>query len=387
MKTSAFILFLSIVLTVYGLVNTYIFIRGWQAIPAVTPWKIIYAVSFWLLVSAFVAARILERVHPGGITTFVTWVGSFWLAFMLYFFLAVVLLDLARLANHLFGLFPASFYIDYPRTKLLTLFLITGGVSLAVIGGYINARTVRIRKVEVEIPKAVPSLQTLNIVMASDIHMGTLIARNKTEKLVNRINSLDPDIVLFAGDIVDEDLAPVIKYNLGASLTRIRSKLGVYGITGNHEYIGGTEPAVRYLEEHGIRMLRDTAVLIGDAFWLVGREDRDRPRFSGKPRRELEDLMKTVDTKRPVILMDHQPFELQRAVRAGIDLQLSGHTHHGQVWPFNHITSAIYEISTGYGKFGETHFYVSSGYGTWGPPIRLGNRPEIVQIIVRFLPS
>ena len=164
----------------------------------------------------------------------------------------------------------------------------------------------------------------------------------------------------------------------------LKSKYGFYGITGKHEYIGGVEPAVRYLTEHGITMLRDTAILVDGQFYIVGRDDRDKPRFTGKERKSLDDVMKGVDTSYPVILMDHQPFNLANSTRLGVDLQLSGHTHHGQIWPFNYITRAIYEISTGYRQIGNTHFYVSSGFGSWGPPIRLGNRPEIVVITLKF---
>jgi predicted MPP superfamily phosphohydrolase len=131
-------------------------------------------------------------------------------------------------------------------------------------------------------------------------------------------------------------------------------------------------------------VLRDTAILVDNRFYLVGREDRDRSRFIGKPRKELDELMQTVNLSLPVIMMDHQPFNLGRVAKLGIDLQLSGHTHHGQMWPFNHITTAIYELSRGYKMIGNTHFYVSTGFGTWGPPVRLGNRPEIVQIILKF---
>jgi predicted MPP superfamily phosphohydrolase len=168
-------------------------------------------------------------------------------------------------------------------------------------------------------------------------------------------------------------------------LSRIKSRFGVYAITGNHEYIGGVGPAVRYLEDHGVMVLRDTAIMINGQFFLAGRDDRDKPRFTGKPRKELEEVMTTVDTSYPVILMDHQPFNLGNHAKMGIDLQLSGHTHHGQLWPINYITEAIYEVSWGYKKIGNTHFYVSSGYGTWGPPLRLGNRPEIVKINLRMI--
>ena len=130
--------------------------------------------------------------------------------------------------------------------------------------------------------------------------------------------------------------------------------------------------------------MRDTSLLIDQRFYLVGRDDRDKSRFTGKKRKELGELMQHVDLSRPVILMDHQPFNLEKARELGVDLQVSGHTHHGQLWPFNYITNAIYELSYGYKQIGQTHFYVSTGFGTWGPPVRLGNRPEIVQIKLIF---
>jgi hypothetical protein len=183
---------------------------------------------------------------------------------------------------------------------------------------------------------------------------------------------------------VDEDIQPVIRQNLGETLRQIKSKYGIYGITGNHEYIGGVEPACKYLIEHGVTMLRDSSVQIAGAFTLVGREDISIRQFDGKNRKPLGDLMKDVNTSLPVILMDHQPFRLDDAVDHGADLQVSGHTHHGQLWPFNYISQAVYELSWGYKKKGHTHFYVSCGVGTWGPPMRTGNRPEVVNLKLKF---
>ena len=384
MKSGAFIVFFTIVLVIYGLVNSYIFVKGLHAIPPGSIWRPWYVAGFWFLASTFITARILERLYPCGFAGVITWIGSFWLAFMLYFILIALVIDLAKLINHFTNIFPRAIYVDYEKTKLISLFISIGLVALAVVAGFINARNPRIKKLELHIAKTVAGEKSLNIVMASDIHLGTLIAKRKANRLVTTINSLHPDLVLFAGDVVDEDLAPVIKNNLGANLGGIKSKFGVFAITGNHEYIGGAEAAVKYLGEHGITMLRDTAVLVDGRFWVVGRDDRDKSRFTGKKRRELADIMQQVDRSYPVMMMDHQPFNLEQAVEQGVDLQLSGHTHHGQLWPFNYITSAMYEISCGYKQTGMTHFYVSTGFGTWGPPVRLGNRPEIVQIKLKF---
>jgi len=204
------------------------------------------------------------------------------------------------------------------------------------------------------------------------------------KQIVDRINSLKPDIILLPGDVVDEDIAPVIKQNCGEYLRLLQAKYGVFAVTGNHEYIGGVEPAVKYLEEHGVNVLRDRSMLIDNSFYIAGREDRASRGFAGIVRKPLGTILAGINNELPVILMDHQPAKLNEAEENGIDLQLSGHTHHGQLWPFNFITKKIYEVSMGYKKKGRTHYYVSCGVGTWGPPIRTGNHPEIIEITLGF---
>jgi len=378
------ILFVTIVVTIYTLVNFYIFIRGLQAIPQGSAIRIWYVVGFWIVAASFVAARILERTWPGHITECVTWTGNFWLAFLLFFVLIALLLDITRLMNHFFHFLPAFIYADYAKTKLIVLLASIAYTLIMVTAGYINARNPRVKELSLKIDKPGHGLKSLTISMASDIHLGTIIRKAKAKELVRMLNEPKPDLILLAGDVVDEDLAPVIKDNIGEALCKLKARLGVYAITGNHEYIGGAGPAVDYLEKHCIRMLRDTVVLVNSQFYIAGRDDRDKPRFTGKPRKELEDVLKGVDPSYPLILMDHQPFSLATAAGLGVDLQLSGHTHHGQIWPFNYITRAIYELSWGYKKINNTHFYVSSGFGTWGPPVRLGNRPEVVIIHLTF---
>jgi predicted MPP superfamily phosphohydrolase len=303
---------------------------------------------------------------------------------MLYFLLIVLFIDFTRLLNHIFHLFPQVFYADWRKTKLIVFFSSVSLVFVLILGGYISTLFPRIRTLDLDILKTVKGSRDLHIVMASDIHLGTIIGKNRAACLVNKINSLNPDIIILDGDIVDEDLAPVIRQNLGESLKTLKAKLGVWAITGNHEYIGGVIPAVDYLVAHGIKFIRDSSVLIDNRFYLVGREDRDKLRFTGQPRKSLEEVMRDVDHSCPIILLDHQPFNLSNAAAQGADLQLSGHTHHGQLFPLNLITNAIYELSYGYKKIGQTHFYVSSGFGSWGPPVRIGTRPEIVDIMLHF---
>jgi uncharacterized protein len=379
-----FIIFFSIFFLLYGMINFYIFLRGWQAFPSDSPLRTPFALVFWAVAMSFIAGRFLERVAITPFSTAVVWVGSFWFAALAYFTLSLLIIDLLRLINYTVPLFPSFVTANIARTKAVVAIGLTSAVALAIVIGFFNARTPRIRVLELNIPKQVDSIRTLDIAVASDIHLGTIIGRKRLDTIVGKINSIHADLVLFPGDIVDEDLAPVINQNLGEVLRTIKAKYGVYAVTGNHEYIGGVEEAYKYLTDHGITVLRDEVVTVNGGIVLVGREDRSISQFNGKKRKPLADLMSGVDKRYPVIVMDHQPFGLNEAVQQGADLQLSGHTHHGQLWPFNAITNAIYEVSWGYKKKDQTHFYVSSGVGTWGPPVRLGNTPEIIHLRITF---
>jgi predicted MPP superfamily phosphohydrolase len=302
---------------------------------------------------------------------------------MVYYLLFTILIDLVRLLNVFTHFLPPQFYTV--KYEMMFFLIINALVFVITLGGYLNARSPVIRKLSLDINKKAGGLKSLKIAAASDIHLGTIIARRSLERIVKKINSIKPDIVMLPGDVVDEDIGPVIKRNLGEFLRNIKSKYGTYAITGNHEYIGGAEAACKYLEEHGITELRDSHIKIADSFYIIGREDRASKGFAGKLRKPLADLVEGMDADLPLILMDHQPVRLEEAEKYGIDLQLSGHTHHGQLWPFNFITKKIYEVSMGYKKKGNTHYYVSSGAGSWGPPIRTGNRPEILEIDLNFI--
>jgi predicted MPP superfamily phosphohydrolase len=380
-----FMVFFSVVITIYGLINAHIFLRAWEVIPADASWRLAFVLLFWLLAASFVAGRMLERVAPAWLSTPVVWIGSFWLALMAYLYCSVLALDIIRFVDHLVPFLPSILRADPATTRRITAEIVLGAALLAVVIGHLNARSPRIRTIELTIAKrsAVPAM---TVVVASDIHLGTLVCRKFFDRIVGQINTADADLVLLAGDIVDEDVEPVVRQDLGESIRRIRSRLGVYGITGNHEYIGGAEPACAYLQTHGIRMLRDATAAIDDAVVLVGREDLSAKRFGGKGRKPLAELMENVDRSLPIILMDHQPMHLQEAVDNGVDLQVSGHTHHGQLWPFQYITKKVYEVSWGYKRKENTHVYVSCGVGTWGPPVRTNNRPEIVVFKLRFAP-
>lgn len=384
MKFWNFLIFISIVVLVYGSVNYYIFIRGLQAIPKDSSFRSYYIILFIIIALCFWAGRISENFISNGFTDTLVWIGSFWLAFILYFFLFIVVLDLVRLGNHFFNFYPDFITNNYEKVKFITGTAVTTIVVIIVIAGHINFLNPRIHKFEINIPKQKSQLDKLNIAVAADLHLGTIVGKSRLDDFVKKINSLNADIVLLPGDIFDEDIGPIIKKNLGDDLIKLRAKYGVYGVTGNHEYIGGAAEAVKYLEEHGIKMIRDSAVLIDSSFYVAGREDKSMSQFSNNTRKELSEIINKLDKDYPIILLDHQPFNLHLARENGVDLQLSGHTHHGQLWPLNYITGMVYELSWGYKKKGSTHYYVTSGFAGWGPPVRTGSDTEVVNIIVNF---
>jgi predicted MPP superfamily phosphohydrolase len=382
MRNIQFLIFFSIVISVYSLLSYYIYSKGIQAFPPGAAGRSWFRGLFIFLTASYVVARVMERVYLSVMSDVFTWIGSFWLAAFFYFLLIAMAIDLVRLVNAIIPFIPDAWKtLQFKQTALM----ISGAVvSVLLLAGFINALSPRLKTIDININKEIAGPKELKIAFVSDIHMGTLVGPRRTKKIVDRLNALGPDLILLGGDIVDEDLGPVIRGNLGASLTQLKAPLGVIGITGNHEYIGGAVEAVRYLEEHGITMIRDTFMVLRDEVYLVGREDRDKPRFAGKNRKAVEEVIAGVDLNKPVIMLDHQPFDLDDKEKAGIDLTLSGHTHHGQIWPLNYLTKAIYEVSWGYKQKGKMHVYVSSGVGGWGPPVRLGNRPEIVLLKLKF---
>lgn len=381
MRAVSFLIFFSIVLLVYSSVNYYVYTRGLMVFscnPALKKW---YTVIFWTVVSSFLVGMFWERTASSIVSEWVYRVGAFWLAFMFYFLMALLLIDLVRIADHFFHFLP----IFTPTGKLRLGYSVIGAVTLVVLGGYINALTTRVKEIPLTIHKSVIGNREMKILMASDIHLGALIGERQEQKLVRIINDQKPDLVLLCGDLVDGDIGPVLRKKLGRHIQEIRTPLGVYAITGNHEYIGGIRKTLPYLQSINIQVLRDEVVQLSNGIQLVGRDDRDSRRMGeGSNLKELKVLTRELDHSKPIIVMNHQPFNLQEAVDAGADLHLSGHTHHGQMWPFSYITEAIFELSWGLKQKGNTIFYVSSGFGSWGPPVRIGNRPEVVLFKIKF---
>ncbi len=384
MKAATFIIFLSVILVTYGSVHLYIYNRAMQSLSSLSSHKGLFILVLLFLFLSLIVGKIVERVSPSAFTDVLTWIGSFWMAIVLFVFLSLVIIDLFRLINWIVPYFPSFMVSNIVKTKFVMANIVIISSFSLVLGGYINLMTPKIKNFELTVDKKAGNLSELNIVAVTDIHLSTVFNKKRVAKLVDRINELEPDIVLFGGDVIEDNLATVKKHKLLEYFNGVKSKYGVYSITGNHEYIGGAFKDWDYYEDNNIKLVRDEAIKIDECFYIVGREDYQMGNFVNKRRKELVELVEGLDTELPIILLDHQPYKLEEAKNNGVDLQISGHTHNGQIWPFNYITGAIFEEDWGYLKKDNTHYYISCGYGTSGPPIRTGNRPEIINIKLKF---
>ena len=377
--------FLVIALSVYGLVNFYIARRGWQFLTICPAVRWLFLSAFILLVLSYPIGRVL--LARGGIDLagpFIK-IGSLHLALMLHLFMGVLLVDLVRLADALFRFLPAALLGSGGRAGPVLFALVFGAAVLTIAAGAINAAHPKVTGLEIRIDKKAGELERLTVVMASDLHLGTIIGPKRLGKLVDRINALDPDIVLFPGDLVDESVTDDQEARMSSVMLRLRAPLGVFAVPGNHEFYSGLERNLACLRACGIRVLEDEAAEVAGSFVLIGRRDPSVLK-RGEARVGIREIMtrEKVDESLPLILLDHQPLRLEEAEAAGIDLQLSGHTHAGQLFPLNIINQRVWELHRGYLRKGKTHYYVTPGLGTWGPPVRTGSRPEIVRIVLVF---
>ena len=254
-------------------------------------------------------------------------------------------------------------------------------VFILVGFGIWNAQNQVVTNYEVNINKDAGEITSLNVVMISDVHMGITIKENGVNKMVNSINELNPDIVLFCGDIFDENTPTKLKEYSREAFKNIKSKYGVYDITGNHEYSAGDlSETISYFEDANIKFLQDESIKIADSFYIVGRNDPANKRVTGQEVKPLSDILKDVDKSLPIIVLNHRPENLEEAETENVDLQLSGHTHNGQIFPGNLVTNYLNEKDYGHLIKDNFNLIVSSGYGTWGPPMRIGSKSEIVNI-------
>ncbi|MGG1514705.1 metallophosphoesterase [Paenibacillus oryzisoli] len=371
--------FIIVIAITIGL-NAYI---GWHVHALLSYWfgedfpSLLYWIVFWIVALSYIIAAFGGRVLPKGITQPLKIIGAYWFAFMEYGLLLLLVTDVAIGICRLASVSPQSYIPVLGWVNLAAM-------ALILARGTYNARTPVVRRYDLTIPKEAGEWKELRIAVASDLHLGLTVGNRHLRKLVSGVNAMKPDLIVLPGDVIDDSIHPFIRNRMGETMRGLQAPLGVYAVLGNHEYIGGHIQAyVEQMEQIGVRVLMDEVVHLAERLYLVGRKDKAAEQFAGG-RKPLASLMADVDLTQPVIVLDHQPYHLDKAAEAGADVMLSGHTHRGQMAPNHLITRRLFELDWGYLRKGNLHAIVSSGFGTWGPPIRFGSRSEWIALTLHF---
>jgi uncharacterized protein len=380
-----FFVFIAVALGLLGGIHYYLWTRlvrdpRWKA-----PWGSVGGTLLALLFLSVPVSLILGRGH-GDLRHGLAWTGYVWLGVMFLLLAVSVSTDLVRLAAAIGRRVAAVPPFDPQRRTLLARLtaaatgLLGGGLAAAAI--YSARKPVEVRRVRVALDRLPPEQDGFRIVQLTDVHVGPTIGRAFVEQIVASANALEPDLIAITGDLVDggvPELASAIE-----PLGELRARHGVYFVTGNHEYFSGADPWLNELNRLGIRVLRNERVPIGNAeagFDLAGVDDRSAVRYGGlAPAAALTRALADRDPQRELVLLAHQPRTLLDAEPFDVGLQISGHTHGGQVWPFNFVVQLQQPFVAGLHRRGRSQIYVSRGTGYWGPPMRLGAPAEITEI-------
>ncbi len=377
-----YVVFFMVASLLMGSAHRYIWARLVRDAALPSPWGRIATIAIIALFIILMAGFVVFRFLPRSVASPFMWIGYTWLGVVFFLVMALGVTDLARVLTLRV---QGAEALDDPSRRQAISRLFAGAAAILGLGasavGVVSALSpVAVKRVRVAIDRLSKSASGMRIVQISDVHVGPTIGKDFIEDIVGRINALNPDVVAITGDLVDgsvEELAMHV-----APLAKLQAKHGVYFVTGNHEYYSGVDEWIAHLEKLGIKVLRNERVRIGGehGFDLAGIHDHSS---SGYGRGHGSDLKKALDGRdeeRACVLLAHQPRGIELADELGVDLQLSGHTHGGQMFPWNFAVRLQQPFVAGLHRLRRAQIYVSKGTGYWGPPMRVGAPAEITEI-------
>jgi predicted MPP superfamily phosphohydrolase len=356
--------------------------RGCRALPEGKRFRLPYVLLLALELCLYLTGFLLHNVLPDRVMVGIMWVCNTWYVASIYVALSLLMLEALCLSNRLLDWFPLWIRAHWARVKGISFVVVMLGVSLLMVQAYYAATHPRVVHLHLDIPKTVSGRDSLTIVLMSDLHIGEMIGRDLVQRFVTISNAQRPDMVVLAGDIMDYESRFAEMAHAEEALQQLQAPLGTYIVYGNHEYRANREAKRRWLMQTGGVLLIDSVVQPDSLFYLIGRDD-----YTNRHRQPLHALMQGLDTTKPLIVLDHQPWTLSEQAMNGVDLGLHGHTHGGQLWPNSLVMRLVYECAHGYYRKGGTQYVVSSGIGFAGPPYRVGTRSELVVLHLRFTSS
>ena len=324
-------------------------------------------------------------------------IGNYWMGFNLHFVLAMGVCFLIRL---IVKLVKKDKYNLRLAQKITNVAVVSFTILMSVYG-IVNAQNLKVTTYDVTVDKS-SKQDELNVVLIADLHLGYSVGVKQMERMVNKINELQPDVVVVAGDIFDNEFSAI--YNpvrLAEILRGINSKYGVYAVYGNHDIeedilcgftfsdddvtqVTSIKEMDDFIENCGFTFLYDEAILINDDFYIYGRPDEERPNFGNDSRLEAEKITEGLDLSKLIICVDHERHDQKELSAAGVDVDLNGHTHAGQLFPGNIIINFFWDIAYGYKNFDGMHNIVTSGVGLFGPNMRTFTKAEIAQVKIHL---
>ena len=377
------LVFLLVAISVLGGLHYYVWARLVRDTRIPEPWALVATLALAALCALVILGFVLRRT-TSLLATPVAWGAYTWLGLLFLLFVLLAVTDAAggsiRLVRHVLEVPPLD-----PARRDFFVRVLGGAVGIGALGmaglGVINVlRPVTVKRVQVPIGRLAKNAAGLRIVQLSDVHVGPTIGKEFLEAVVARVNALEPDVIAITGDLVDGSVADLRE--LVAPLGDLRAKHGVYFVTGNHEYYSGVDDWLAHLPTLGIRVLHNEHVSIGGdgGIDLAGVDDWSAHGFGGGHGPDLPRALEGRDSSRPLVLLAHQPKQIEEAAQLGVDLQLSGHTHGGQIFPWGFLVRLTQPYLAGLHKHREAHVYVSEGTGYWGPPMRIGTTAEITHL-------
>ncbi|MCL2742204.1 MAG: metallophosphoesterase, partial [Oscillospiraceae bacterium] len=341
---------------------------------------------FWAAYITLASTFILPNLLPANaFTAYIRHVGDFWLGIFFYSFLMLLSVDVVRLAVS-FVSKVLSREVAYGPAFQLALGAVVALSTLSLTAyGTVHAKRIKVHQYDVRIGKEAAGLTELRVALISDLHLGTQYGHDEVRKIRLLLDEAEPDILIMAGDIFDGNLNAVPHINkVMDEFLAMDYRYGIYAVLGNHDAGRTVGGIVGFLADAGVTLLQNEARVIDGAFVLAGMNDRSPIGGQGVGRTDIGRVLEGADRSMPILMIDHQPTKFAESSAAGVDLLLCGHTHKGQIFPISLITGAMYPSDYGYYASDGLQVVISSGIGTWGPPMRIGSDSEIAIIDVRF---
>jgi uncharacterized protein len=371
-------LFLLTFFLLYGSLHLYAFARARAAFAFGTTTGIFIAVFMLLMIISPVIIRFSEKAGFHLFAQLISWAGYTWMGIIFLFFSFSLLIDVYRVSISGAGLIlrqDLSNLVITSRHAFLIPFLISVGIAGY---GYFEAANIRTERVVIRSHKIPAELNRLRIAQISDVHLGLIVREKRLKSILGEVQKAEPDILVSTGDLVDGQINNLT--GLAALLRDINPRYGKYAVTGNHEFYAGIEQSIEFTEQAGFTILRGERVDIQNMLTIAGVDDSQARSFGLYQGKSEKELLRDIPDRRFILLLKHRPL-LDSASGGRFDLQLSGHVHKGQIFPFSILTALYYETQAGLASLaGHSSLYVSRGSGTWGPPIRFLSPPEVTVI-------